>query len=120
MAERLAALWFARQAGDALLHGNAEHAARCQQYARLLERCATLDSWRCGRPVCPRCECRAAKRYRVRQEARLRKPGAFALVTLTLPCDDLRSGAQALWSTFAELRRRALWSGVAGVRRTCK
>lgn len=89
--------------------GEVERAARLDRYARLLLACAQTDGWRCGLPICPRCECRKAKRYRTRMEARLRSPATFALVTLTLACDELKPGARMLLVLGAALRRRALW-----------
>jgi hypothetical protein len=108
---RTAALarWFAQACGDAVFRGEVEHAARLQELSRLLWRCAETDGWRCGSPVCPRCTCRKAKRYRERMERRLRTPGTYALVTLTLACGELRPGARALFRFVARLRRRALW-----------
>ena len=48
-------------------------------------------------------------------EARLRQGHAYALVTLTHVCGDLRQGRSALFGTFASLRRLTLWTGaVAG------
>jgi hypothetical protein len=97
-------------------HAEAEQVARpdlarrMARAASMLERCAEREGWRCGLVICPRCQRRAAVRYRRRLEARLRSPGAsFALLTATVAGDDLRLCERTLVRALSALRRRRAW-----------
>lgn len=93
---------------------------RLSRAATRLERCAKSSAerwgWRCGQPICPRCECRKAIHYRERLEGRLRKPGTvFKHVTATVAAADPWQGQAHLRAAFGELKRRVVWTAaVAG------
>ncbi|HYD40079.1 MAG TPA: hypothetical protein VEB43_04565 [Anaeromyxobacter sp.] len=91
-------------------------AAAAARLARCAQSSAVRLGWRCGLPICPRCECRKAIRYRERLERRLRKVAVtFKHVTATVAADDLSSGVRILRRAFSELKRRSAWRrAVAG------
>lgn len=99
---------------------NLVRSLRFAKAAARLSRCADASAgrtgWRCGLPICPRCEYRKAVRYRERMEAQLRVPGrTFKLLTATVAADDLQHGLRVLRAAFTDLKRRTVWKrAVAG------
>jgi hypothetical protein len=88
--------------------------ARVRKLADRLMTCATNTSgWRCDSVACPRCQARAAKKWRRELERRIAatpRNVAVAHLTLSLGHDSLGDGRTILIAVFARLRRRAWWS----------
>lgn len=86
-------------------------------YFELAERllhCATNEvGWRCSRSCCPRCQGRAARRWRSDVEVMLlHLPSSTRIyhLTITVGADDIREGRTMLLSSFGKLRRQVTWT----------
>ena len=111
MGERLIALSMSQP--DSLRRGDAR--ALDQIGSQILACARSDDGWRCGSPLCPRCQARNATRFRRTLERELHelpRGQRIAHATLTTGADAIVAGHRLLVRSFAMLRRRACWADV--------